>query len=862
MVALTTELESLWQSAESKMHEFQKGTTGQGFHHCTRVEGHIWSLIHENIHKFRPMDLFILSASAALHDIGRIEGGDALEKEDHGELAKKRLLREGNWREFFQDKTKAQAVAFVISVHSSGKIDDIPEEFVMGNPPGILLRSLAAIFRLADMLDSDYRRCPYVVKSFKDLRFSDSIKWIARSSISGWEKSRDNKTILLMTSLEKEGDKIKILAYVDSLNESLTESQKKHLENCTVQYLNDDDQWKKETLHFPIHFSLAEYEKGVRRELGGLTSLYVATAERYISQITTILSDVDLRGIGDFQAKKSTNLSNVFIDINVTLDSGRVPENYEDFNGKAVARINRDLRKGSLSVTEAVNIEKLKKIVLLGDPGSGKTTISRYLCLKHPRSDSNNSDEKARQEKAGLPFLVTVREFVSERRAKPKMTLTKYLANWVNSFIRPSMHLPSGFVEFWLRKENSITIFDGLDEVMEFEDKISIRNLITDFVNTFPEGKFLVTSRIVGYDEAPLDRNSFLHLHLLALGKPQMEMFVRNWYKEREANPRDREAAIRGLLEALKEKNVGDLAENPLLLTIMALVHYAEADLPKQRAKLYEKCVEAFLVNRDRARDLVSYNEDEIRTYHEFLGYWMHSRADTTKEGTSEVPLEELKKILLGKIAERYPHSEQPPEKKVKEFIEAARRRVGLIVEKGQGIFAFGHRSFQEYFAARYISQTAFGIDKLWPYIQDKIEKSYWIEVLKLLAGIYGQNNKSALDLYVSKLLNEDSKIRDPLHRRLILAGEITGDKVPLKDDVQREITDRIIKLFPETQNSRLMNNCKMVLEHLLNTSMEKYMIEELRKIQLRNYVGSALYMVYISKQFGNTRIDRIIATL
>lgn len=167
--SLRVELDNLWQSAMEKLQELQKGASGQGIFHCLRVESNIWSLIHEDIKKFRPLDLFILSASAALHDIGKINGG--AKDEDHGLIARERLLKDDTWKGLFRDKRKAEAVGYVISVHNSGDINLLPEEFIVGNPPGILLRSLSSIFRLADMLDTDFRRCPYLAKTFKEFNF-------------------------------------------------------------------------------------------------------------------------------------------------------------------------------------------------------------------------------------------------------------------------------------------------------------------------------------------------------------------------------------------------------------------------------------------------------------------------------------------------------------------------------------------------------------------------------------------------------------------------------------------------------------------------------------------------------------------
>jgi hypothetical protein len=839
---LKNELEALWQKA-IPLQDFQTGKTDQSHSHCLRVESNIWSLIHKDIRKFKDIDLFVLSASAALHDLAKIKKD---ETKDHGEEVSRWLLHGERWKTLFTEKAKAEAVANIIGVHSNGKIDDLQEEFVIGNPPGILQRSLAAIFRLADMLDSDYRRCPYLVKSFKKLKLhKDIITWTGRSSITGWRISEDGEDIVLQASPENENEKIKTLAYLDSLNESFTESQKKHLTNCSVQYW-ENGKLQKETLSFPCRFKLEI--KGKIME--GLIHLYKEIAHQYASRVAEIFSDVDLKGIGDFSEKSTTKLSHVFVDVKVTMYSGLAPENYEQFDDKVVAIIRRNLSNTSMPVTYIINMEKLNKIILLGEPGSGKTTICQYICLKKAedaketvKKSKDNSDSDIN----GISFLVTIREYVSRRKKKSDLTVLDYLYGHVRSFLGYSP--PEGFVEFWLANERTIVFFDGLDEVIETEDRRQIRDVIANFVKEFPCAKYVVTSRIVGYEESSLDRNTFLHLLLLTLENDQIEIFIRRWYEEREPNPTFREHAINSFLEALKETHVRELAHNPLLLTIMALVHGAEADLPKQRALLYRKCVEAFLINRNKAKDLLFYDVDEAKRCHDYLGYLMHEQAE---KNSPEMTSEELRKCLA-KILET--------DEKIEQFMSAARARVGLLVERGRGVWSFGHRSFEEYFAARYISQTTFGIENLWRTIKDKIGRPHWIEVLKLLAGIYDDTNKQALYEYVEKLLKEDTP-KDLNHSKLILAGEIIGDKVALKENLLYEITDKIIEVFLETKDPALMNRCKMVLDHLFKTRVEKYMIEKLKRTDPLLYPSSAFQEIYRSQQKGDTRIDRLIGMM
>jgi hypothetical protein len=859
---ILTAVEHVWEVAQKNIHEFQKGKTGQGYNHCLRVEENIWKLIDEDGSKFSQLELFLLSASAALHDIGRIGEENAGEGGDHGELAKKLLFKDNNWKNFFpEERARAEAVGYIVSVHCSGKIDDIPDEFAVGGPQVVLLRSLASIFRLADMLDTDYRRTPYLIKSFKELQFPEDVVkiWTARSCIHGWRKTNDGK-LLLQAYPDNEEERIIALAYVDLLNEDSKEAQRKHLENCMVWNVA---RTKKETIQLPCKFFLEEFEQGRPIISEGLVRFYTDFADRYLSRVGEIYSDIDLRGIGDISGLGPTKLSNVFVNVKVALDPHWRTEDYKNFREKTVAMIEKCLSGGNaMPITEAIDIPELKRIVLLGEPGSGKTTISRFLCLNYKAIEQNVQDTGHVHMLRGIPLLVTIREFISEKGQTPELTIPQFLSKRISSIVwRP---VPLGFVEFWLSKEGSLTILDGLDEVIRPDERKIMRDIADTIIRRFPEGNFLLTSRIVGYEEAPFSPEVFLHLRLQKLEDSQIQTFIERWYEERESDPNARKLLVDSLQEAVKDEHVKELAQNALLLSMMAIVHGAEADLPKQRARLYARCAEAFLVSRNKMKDLLSYNPEEIKKCHEFLGYWMHTRAENAPAGTSEVPVQELKQALVKEILTWHEESSEHMEKKVDKFIDASRERVGLIVERSPGIFAFGHRSFEEYFAAKYISQNTCGTQEIWATISGKVGRPHWLEVLKLLAGIYGDINRKQLNVLVDRILEEDLATRSLNRKEIILAGEIAGDKVPLNDVALKEIADRVTSIFLDTQDTDLFGKCHDVLEHLFGTAVEKYMMGKLRQVRPAFVTGRPFQDFHWAARQNkvDTKIARLIALL
>src|SRR5262249_9978519 len=122
-----------------------------------------------------------------------------------------------------------------------------------------------------------------------------------------------------------------------------------------------------------------------------------------------------------------------------------------------------------------------------------------------------------------------------------------------------------------------------------------IRNL----TETYPGNTTIVSSRIYGYEGAfRFDNSEFAHHRLARLRLEEIEQFVRDWYQARLEKPQDRRDYLNSLLGTLHNEEheaIRELARNPLLLTIIVLVHRIDAVLPDERHVLYQKCTETLL---------------------------------------------------------------------------------------------------------------------------------------------------------------------------------------------------------------------------------------------------------------------------
>jgi len=216
---LRTQIYEVWRKAES-YHECQKGDNIQGRLHCETVGKNLSRLISDEKKKkdMKPVELFILSAAACLHDIGKVvPDGAGGWKRDHGKRAMEILLEE--YDKLGLDKGQAAAVGYIVGVHNDGRMDDLPvTPYVIGSEE-INIIKLAAVFRLADMLDTNYQRAPEIVSSIKFANGEMPSKWRARQAITGWYL--DEKDRIILKALPKPGEIKAVLTLKAMMKEDL-----------------------------------------------------------------------------------------------------------------------------------------------------------------------------------------------------------------------------------------------------------------------------------------------------------------------------------------------------------------------------------------------------------------------------------------------------------------------------------------------------------------------------------------------------------------------------------------------------------------------------------------------------------------
>ncbi|HDQ71370.1 MAG TPA: tetratricopeptide repeat protein [Chloroflexi bacterium] len=558
----------------------------------------------------------------------------------------------------------------------------------------------------------------------------------------------------------------------------------------------------------------------------------------YRSQVAEMYRELEFVGIPEIKERRPITVEDVFIRLRSEREVERAEmplvESRQDLFEKSglrdidssqampdrVGRADRVIKE-QVDVDEA--LRQARRLVILGDPGAGKSTLLKYLTVicAEGRAGTELSLE-ANGDKPLLPIFIPLREFAAECDTRNQdYGLLDYLYTHAREHLL--LHLPRGFFEQALEAGRCLVCLDGLDEVWAIGQRKTVTGAVKAFVSRFPHSRYIIASRIVGYDEAPLDRRDFVHHTILPLKDEDIQAFIDKWYQIRERDPVRRRRKIADLVATIeREPRIQTLARNPLLLTIIALVHRIEAELPHERVKLYDKCVTTLVDTWEEVKGLTLAEKQHPfyryrRRLLERLAFELHTR--TEKPRTAATVREgDLERLLTDFLMEnrRLGFAEDPDgaREEARALIRLARGRTGLLVERGDKVFAFPHLTFQEYLTACEIEQRCFGrgADAVWDVIQHRLHDAHWREVILLLLGSL---NKYEYDDPTTNLLErilqagEQDQFEPLLHRHLYLAIRALADRVDVTADLHQRIVDktlRIARQAPEWEREDAFN--------------------------------------------------------
>ena len=490
-------------------------------------------------------------------------------------------------------------------------------------------------------------------------------------------------------------------------------------------------------------------------------SLNSSLRNQYLEKLFQATSRFALEGI-DRKAASSEAEARLNLGAIYTALSTNIRHDKETDKGRS-----REKEPQYLSAIELLN--RHSKLVLLGDPGGGKSTFVNFvtLCMsgqelgyEHVNLDlltepipDNEEKEKHKQEWTHgslLPVRIILRDLAArDFPSSPSATRHSVMKFIESELVR--MKLGRWIPDFKkeLEQKGGLVLFDGLDEVPHADSRQTrtlIKEAVEHFATDYPRCRILVTSRIYAYQHQQWKIKGFFEGTLRTFTADQITCFVDRWYRHIKELRGLQEDDARGRAEVLKHAilhspNLFELAKIPLLLTLTASLHaWRGGSLPDQREELYADTVDLLLDWWERPK-MVRDADGSIKVQLPSLAEWLRvdrrhvrnvlnqqayeaHRRQADRGRPADIPEDDLVDALTAVTS-----AEDITRMKLVDYLS---QRSGLLLPRGVGIYTFPHRTFQEYLAACYLTDHDFP-DNLARLVRN--DPNRWREVAALAAA-------------------------------------------------------------------------------------------------------------------------------
>jgi len=403
-------------------------------------------------------------------------------------------------------------------------------------------------------------------------------------------------------------------------------------------------------------------------------------------------------------------------------------------------------------------LSRHRRLLIIGDPGSGKTTFLRFVACVLAK-DGLAPTRRPRQEllrlavddAAPIPILISVARLAAASKggsggsawgALPRALTLDFGAARAEMLTR------------LLDQGRCVVLLDGLDEVADRTLRTHMAEMVNALVHHWKDNLFAITSRPFGYHTVA-GLEGMATAHVCAFERSEIIQFMQRWAAALYPDERERNRSVYlPELQAaiLNVPQIRRMAQNPVMLTCLCVVHWNERRLPEAKADLLMAVLRWLLWAKDAKRQRRGYTSTFAGECFKELALAMTS-GPAGQQATADLAwaAEQLGRPFLDE-------RNIPADRLCREgmrFLEAEMVDSGIVCQDSTGRLRFWHLTFQEHYAGRALAELGDGDNGWWAHIAPHVDDERWRDVLDHFAGCLANTGRRGLNLLVERILEQ-----------------------------------------------------------------------------------------------------------
>lgn len=485
--------------------------------------------------------------------------------------------------------------------------------------------------------------------------------------------------------------------------------------------------------------------------------------KKYLDKIIAATCRIDIQGIGSKPGAGHEALTFPIEELYTPLKTVNPKMKVRQTKNKEQLSFS-ELQDGGSSSPLTDLLSDTNRLLIIGQPGGGKTTFLRLIaCVlaKDYLHEGNEEHEPSRKKHLGLPLskpapipillkISTISRLIEDK----ELVDLECGAQWCrikrdleNSYGKEE----AAVLEKYLDEKKCALLLDGLDEVADEDQRKKIVDTVRSVLQRWGDNLIFVSSRPYGY-QAVSGLEEVQPARIMKFGEDEIRQFIEHWdrglpeKKHTETGLPYKDALEKAILS---DKNIQELASNPVMLTCLCVVHWNEQELPKGKANLLAAVLRWLLNAREPKRNKRGDDGEFVNEGFKRLALAMTNH-DKGKQVDTEVAwaAQQLEKTYEEELGMT---NRDKARRRAKQLLEAETIDSGIIEQSEIGL-RFWHLTFQEHYAAKALLDKS--ESEWWPIVEAHLGDQQWSETIDQLAGsLAAEKNRSGLRRFLNRVI-------------------------------------------------------------------------------------------------------------